>query len=561
MCRAALARLATLAAIAAGAAATPGPAAAEGGKHALLIGNARYAQQPLRNPENDARDLGRALGQLGFQVTLLLNGDRAAMQRAIAAHARRLDEQSLSLVYFGGHGVQAEGRNFLLPIMPPGPGLEKVGELAAQAVSLESLMAPLAVARPRFNLVVLDACRDNPFGDGRLPGGLAPLEAPPNTLLAFATSPGKVAYDGSGANGTYTAHLLRHIGRRDLRIEEVFKLVRAGVLEESRGRQLPWENTALTGELALGAFPEGLPAVGADGPLAWVRDAQEPELRRYLAENRDARTRRVVTRALVALREKAPIRQEALALAARPCEGCPRMRAADGVSGEAVGGAAAGSADGDRAVRGTAAPLWVSSDLVTAGELRRCVEARACTEPADLALADAHDPAQGLSFTMAEQYVAWLNTRSARLRFFVPSEAQWRAVYRASFFLEDGRALFDGRSACRVANLYDESGAAAHRFGWAPLACNDGFADAAPVGLFLPSLLGLFDLVGNLWQWTSTCTEPSPGTGTGTCRAHRLVGGSWATGSQWTWADPPTLAAEPELGAPIFGLRVFAVPR
>lgn len=509
-------------------------------RFALLFGNARYAEAPLRNPENDARDLARSLEQLGFAVTLVLHADRAQMLAAVATHARRLHADALSVVYFGGHGVQAGGRNYLLPILPAGgPGLSKADELAARAVSLDALMAPLAAARPRFNVVVLDACRDNPFGDGRLQG-LAPLEAPPNTLLAFATSPGKVAYDGSGANGTYTAHLLRHIGRRDLRIEEVFKLVRAGVLEETRGRQLPWENTALTGELALGHYPRALPAAGADGtPVAWIRDAPEAELRRYLAENRDARMRELVTGRLVALHEQSPIRSAALSLAERPCEACPRMRAVE--------------------LPGRTA-LWVSSDLVTAGELRRCVAAHACTAPADLARAGDREPAQGVSAMLAEQYVAWLNAQAMRspVRFHLPSEADWRAVYRASFFHDDGRALFEGRSACRVANLYDESGAAAHRFGWPAIGCNDGFAEASPVGLFLPSLQGLFDVVGNVWQWTSTCVEAGGGPTGSTCRAYRLMGGSWATGSQWSWNEPPTLAAEPELGAPIFGLRVFA---
>ena len=238
--------VAALISLCAGAAfAQPGP----GSKHALLIGNAQYAQSPLRNPENDARDLGEALRGLGFEVTVLLNATRAQMLEATARFARRLDRNALSLVYFGGHGVQVGGRNFVLPILPAN-ALKSGDDLATQAVSLEVMMAPLASARPRFNLVVLDACRDNPFGDGRQRGGLAPLDAPPNTLVAFATSPGKVAFDGEGRNGTYTAHLLRHIGKRELRIEEVFKLVRAGVLEESRGRQLPWENTALVGELA-----------------------------------------------------------------------------------------------------------------------------------------------------------------------------------------------------------------------------------------------------------------------------------------------------------------------
>jgi hypothetical protein len=514
-------------------------------KQALVIGNARYADAPLRNPENDARDIARALRALDFKVTLLLNADRSTMLAAAAEHARRLTPQSLSVLYFGGHGVQAAGRNFLLPILQSAGAVRDARELETAAVALESLMLPLAAARPRFNVVVLDACRDNPFGDGRLPGGLAPLEAPPNTLLAFATSPGKLAFDGEGSNGTYTAHLLRHLPRRELRIEEMFKLVRAGVLEESRGRQLPWENTALTGELSLAQFPQlpGAVRAGDSAAVAWIRDAGEADLRRYLAENRDAHMRMLVVRQLVALREKTPLRGAALALAERPCESCPRMRALEGLG---------------------PVPLWAASDLITAADLRRCVAARACSAPPDLALAADYEPAQGVSHAIAEQYVAWLNAehgaehRAQRgapaWRFFLPDEAQWRATYRASFFREDGRPLFQRDSACRVANLYDESAAGVHRFGWRPLGCNDGFAEASPVGLFLPSALGLFDLVGNVWQWTSSCAESEGGR----CRAYRLMGGSWATGGHWSWAEPPQLAAEPDLAAPIFGLRVFA---
>lgn len=535
-------------------------AAAEPARHALLIGNARYEQAPLRNPEHDAADLGAALRDLGFKVTLVLNADRAAMQRAVSEYARQLDSRSLSLVYFGGHGVQAAGRNYLLPILPRARAIGSSADLPVLAVPLETWLAPLAAARPRFNLVVLDACRDDPFGDGRQAGGLAPLDAPPNTLIAFATSPGKVAYDGAGRNGTYTAHLLRHLARRDLRIEELFKLVRAGVLEETRGRQLPWENTALTGELALALYPQvPAPAPGADSPaLAWIGNADEAQLRRYLAENRDPRMRALVTRRLVAVRERAPVRRAALEIAERDCEACPQLTelALPAAAWPDDSGAAAGSVAAP--VVGTVAgpvagPVWASTDLVSTADWRRCVAARACALPPDLLLAADHDPAQGISAAAAEGYVAWLNTQSRRLRYFLPTEAQWLAVYRASFFREGGRALFGSTQACSVANLYDEAGAAVHRLGFAALGCNDGFAEASPVGLFSPSLLGLFDLVGNLWQWTSSCAE-----GAAPCRQRRLVGGSWATGANWTWESPPRLAAEPDLDAPIFGLRVFA---
>lgn len=517
-------------------------------KLAVVIGNADYSTSPLDNPVNDANDLTKQLTGIGFKVDTVRNGSRAAMLAAVQRHAAQLTPQTLSVFYYAGHGMQLGGRNFLVPVDLK---LNQADDILTQGVSIDEVIAIIAKARPRYQVLILDACRDNPFGDSKLPG-LAPLDAPANTLIAFATAPGKTAEDGRGKNGLYTGHLLRHMGGGDKRVEEVFKLVRVGVLEDSAGRQLPWENTALTGELGLAAFPNSIAATGsAHSPVpGWVASASDRDLRSYLTQNSDAQLRQPVTARLVQLRAQAPIRKEALALSEQPCPSCPRVTAVELPADSAQG-----------LPRQT---LWVGTDLTTAADWQRCVAAKACAALADAPRADSAEaawtPAAGVSWKEAQRYLAWLNQQAggtqAAWRYRLPTQDEWQRVYRAGYFDERGKPLFETQSACRYANLYDQNGALVHRFDWPNLPCLDGFAEASPVGLFLPSGHGVFDLIGNLWQWTSSCAQADTA-GTG-CRRQRLVGGSWATGKNWSWERPPTLAAEADLGAPIFGLRVVA---
>ncbi len=517
----------------------PQPAAAQpAAKRALVIGNAAYADAPLTNPGNDATDMTRLLEAMGYTVRTVRDGSREQMLQALREHAAALAPSSLSLVYFAGHGVQFGGRNFLVPV---DARPRRADDLLAQGVSVDEAIALVSRARPRFNVVILDACRDNPFGDTG--SGLAPLDAPADTLIAFATAPGKVAADGSGRNGLYTSHLLRHLGAPAARVEEAFKRVRVGVLEDSSGAQLPWENTALTAELGLAAWPQPVaPPAAASAAPAWLASADEPAMRRWLSQNSDAQLRQPVLARLVALREAGELRRAALSLAERPCADCPRLAPV------------ATAGEGGR-------PLWVGSDLVTRREWALCVADKACPPLAaeavsDPALASAL-PAAGVSAAAAARYVAWLSARASGWLFRLPTEAEWQRVHRSGFFDERGRPLFGNNSACQFANLYDQNGALAQRFEWPALPCFDGFSEASPVGLFMPSGDGLFDLLGNLWQWTSTCADGSAGA----CTRQRLVGGSWATGKNWSWERPPTLAAEPDLDAPLFGLRVVATRR
>jgi len=215
-------------------------------KVALVIGNAAYKEAPLKNPVNDARAMAARLRQLGFQVIARENAGKAQMEAAVLEFGEALGAGAVGMFYFAGHGLQVNGRNFLVPVDATMRSEQRV---RLETLDVDILLDQMDVAKSSVNLVVLDACRNNPF-ERRLRStgsGLAQINAPQGTLIAYATAPGRVAADGEGANGIYTAHLLRHMGAPGLAVEEMFKRVRADVSRETNGAQTPWESSSLTG--------------------------------------------------------------------------------------------------------------------------------------------------------------------------------------------------------------------------------------------------------------------------------------------------------------------------
>lgn len=215
-------------------------------KVALVIGNSAYSKVPaLINPANDAKAIADALAKTGFEVTMRLDGSRADMMALVQAHVRKLTEaKCVGLFYFAGHGLQLGWRNYLAPV---DVAIATIEDVPKQCVEVGSLMEGLGVAANPINLIILDACRQNPFaGDFRdVQQGLSQMDAPPSTLLAYATAPGNVASDGDSANGLYTEHLLKEMLVKEAKIEDVFKRVRLGVRRGSNGAQIPWESTSL----------------------------------------------------------------------------------------------------------------------------------------------------------------------------------------------------------------------------------------------------------------------------------------------------------------------------
>jgi len=212
---------------------------------ALVIGNTKYVQAPLRNPGNDAKAISGELGQFGFKVDLQLNAGRTQMADAIRAFSNELaNSKGVGLFYYAGHGVQLAWRNYLIPVDAE---IERLEDIRDQAVELNLLLQGLVKARNPMNVIILDACRDNPFGT-KVPTeqkGLSQFDAPPGSLLAYATAPGNTATDGEGANGLYTENLLREVKVPEAKIEDVFKRVRLNVRLKSEGLQIPWESTSL----------------------------------------------------------------------------------------------------------------------------------------------------------------------------------------------------------------------------------------------------------------------------------------------------------------------------
>ena len=218
-------------------------------RQALVIGNSEYQYAGrLRNPVNDARAIGSILKQLGFKVTTITNADQRKIERSIRNFGKQLKQnKGVGLFYFAGHGMQFDGENYLLPT-DIDPSTEE--DVRYDAVPLGKLLAQMRAADNGMNVVVLDACRNNPFSRSfrTFNPGLAQINAAAGTFISFATAPGQIAADGEGSNGLFTSKLLNHLQTPGLKIEEVFKRTTADVYLASNKRQAPWVQYSVIGD-------------------------------------------------------------------------------------------------------------------------------------------------------------------------------------------------------------------------------------------------------------------------------------------------------------------------
>jgi len=260
---------------------------------ALVIGNAAYHKlDPLDNPVNDARLIARTLEKAGFKVTLRENLDRGAMFGALKEFGARLNENTVAVLYYAGHALQMRDQNFMIPVDAE---IRREDEIAIQGMDLTYILGQMSRAKSRVNVVILDACRDNPFAKrtSTTSHGLAQMDAPIGTLIAYATAPGKQAPDGIGQSGNsiYTAQLAKHLLTPGLPVELMFKRVREAVVRESRQLQVPWEHSSLLGEFAfvpgLNASSEVEEADGNAEIALWAsmaHSARADDFRAYLRQ-------------------------------------------------------------------------------------------------------------------------------------------------------------------------------------------------------------------------------------------------------------------------------------
>jgi len=220
-----------------------------GKRVALVVGNNNYKFHPLKNSRNDADGMSRALRESGFEVIDLRDSTLPQMRTAVRQFGDKLLTYDVGLVYYSGHGVEVKGRNYFIPV---NADIMREDEIADQGLDVSLILEKMSTAQRSVNILIVDACRDDPFGRGfrSTSRGLAQMDAPRGTIIAYATSPGKVASDGDprDKNSPYTKHLLRAMQSPNKPIEQVFKEVRRAVQEETKNQQTPWENTSLSGD-------------------------------------------------------------------------------------------------------------------------------------------------------------------------------------------------------------------------------------------------------------------------------------------------------------------------
>ncbi|MFA6971041.1 MAG: SUMF1/EgtB/PvdO family nonheme iron enzyme [Gallionella sp.] len=213
---------------------------------ALVIGNAAYLGAPeLRNPVNDARAISDALNRLGFEVIEVTDASQREMNRAITRFGKKLDGETVALFFYAGHGLQVKGKNYIIPVDAL---IETESAVASESVSVDTILVQLNISP--VSIVILDACRNNPFERSfrKIGGGLAQMDAPKGSFIAYATAPGMTAADGDGKNGLFTQELLKQINEPGLTLESVFKRVRSNVSAKSGDAQMPWDSSSMTGD-------------------------------------------------------------------------------------------------------------------------------------------------------------------------------------------------------------------------------------------------------------------------------------------------------------------------
>lgn len=248
---------------------------------ALVIGNGAYADAPLRNPANDAKDIAAKLRDLGFQVIERLDADRQTMRLALREFEQQLRQQrGVGLFYYAGHGVQIKGQNYLIPV---GVDIRQEFEIPDEGVDADAVLRAMESADNGLNIVILDACRNNPFARSLGSRGLARMDGPAGTFIAYATAPGAISLDGSaGRNSPYTRSLLAAMSIPGLGLEQIFKQVLVAVEQETGGRQIPWVASSLRGDFYFipptPAQPPTLPATPApaSAPIAPVQPSPDP---------------------------------------------------------------------------------------------------------------------------------------------------------------------------------------------------------------------------------------------------------------------------------------------
>ena len=452
---------------------------------ALVIGNASYAAGSLRNPLNDAGAMAKTLTSLSFDVTAKENLDQKQMKREIQAFGEKLKQRGgVGLFYFAGHGVQLNGHNYLIPV---DSSIQNESQVEYEAVDMGEMLGQMDWARNHMNIVIIDACRDNPFAQTfrSLSLGLASVIAPTGTLIAYSTAPGSVANDGTGENGIYTGELIKAMVQPGVQLEDVFKRVRLAVSEATAGKQVPWESSSLIGDFYF------VPPLNPSGQTTSVRQRTGPPARQAslppaLAVQSASRGENPTT-ALKTWKE--PV--SGLEFVWIP-PGCYLMGSPQKEQDR--------SQDEGPVHQVCVDGFWMSRTVVTNAQLKTFQKDHDSGQFHGHSLNGDAQPAVAVSWHDANNLCQWLTGQNGgQYHFRLPSEAEWEYACRAG---ADTSRYWgeDSAKACVHENVADYT--AQKQLGLKALhQCDDGYATTAPVGSFRPNPFGLYDMLGNVLQW------------------------------------------------------------
>ena len=474
---------------------------------ALVIGNGDYQNVPsLETPVNDAKEMAAILKELGFKVIFKSNVNHRAMIETVQQFGERLHNNGgVGLFYFSGYGLQINDRNFLVPV---GANIQSSADIKFESLEVERILAQMEQADNGVNIVILDACRENPYQKNiaNLPNGLAKKESPTRTMIAYACTPNTVSIkESSDGHSIYTKHLLLALRQRPhLNITEFFSQIRSKVMQDTDQKQVPWESVSLTETFNFTQYPHTSiisPPI-TDSPLV-----------NHPSDNN--------------------IFQDSLA---------------DGSLGPEMiwipagrfqmGDIQGGGDDDEQPVH------WVSLDRfamgryeVTFAEYDRFAKATGRETHDDEGWGRGNRPVINVSWENAMTYAGWLSEQTGQ-QYRLPTEAQWEYAARSG----NEASRYWGNEAdhaCRYANVRD--GTFEKELNWGNIHnCEDGYVATAPVGSFQPNAFGLFDMLGNVWEWTCSEYEEKYGGKEQRCAIGKnstmfqvIRGGSWFN-SPWS---------------------------
>ena len=495
-------------------------------KFALVIGNGNYTHvSRLNNPINDANDMEAALLRLGFTVDKVLNGTQEQMVNGIIQLKRRLSasRNSYGFLFYAGHGVQSNNENFLIPVDADIPS---ESFLRNRSVSIQEMLDELNAAGNEFNVVILDACRDNPFSWRRSGSrGLTVVgDQPADSILVFATAAGGAAADGEGRNGLFTSFFLTHLETPGLEIMEVIRRTGADVARASNNQQRPAVYNHFFGTVYLGvsSTPSSSPSPQTESTAALTQ--------RVLAQSTPAPVQPVSTQIASLVAHPAPegfayIQGGVFAMGSpgnevqRDTDEGPQRQVT--VSSFYMGKYEVTQAEYESVMGGN--PSIFKGPTLPVENLSWLDAVEYCNRRSQ---AEGLTPAYAIAGSGNSRTVTWNQSANG---YRLPTEAEWEYACRAMTVspfstgntITTGQANYDGN------NPYSNQAPGEYR------------ERTSPVGSFLPNPWGLYDMHGNVWEWCWDWYSPYPasaqtnpaGPSSGAYRVIR--GGSWRDAAQY----------------------------